>query len=44
MEQWGSEGELFKVTGSGVKRSFSGEGAGGFSRFGKEQGGGWEWW
>jgi len=38
MEQWGSDGDFFKVTGSGVKRGFSGEGRAGFSRFGKEQG------
>ena len=38
MEQWGSESDFFKVTGSGVKRGFSGEGAAGFSRFGKGQG------
>ena len=25
MEQWGSESDFFKVTGSGVKRGFSGE-------------------
>jgi len=46
MEQWGSESDFFKVTGSGVKRGFRGEGASGFSRFGNGQGcgdgsGGW---
>ena len=41
MEQWGSESDFFKVTGSGVKRGFSGEGAAGFPVLGRNGGGGW---
>ena len=41
MEQWGSESDFFKVTGLGVKRGFSGEGAAGFPVLGRNGGGGW---
>ena len=42
MEQWGSESDFFKVTGLGVKRGFSGEGAAGFPVLGRDMDGGME--